>query len=165
MNDSRVLVTPTNQLFALTTPVQFTLLFMGSQQRSKIRFGLRIFTTKNTTIERWFIANERIAHQLYLPSTNEGCTSIASLKAVVEICQSNGACSVATSPNFSVRKAVNITEASLQMKQLIDYDLQSELPFDAYEKFDALQLETCITSVGLCDSIAQKLMSQLEQTK
>jgi hypothetical protein len=51
-----------------------------------------------------------------------------------------------------------------QLKKLIEYDLQSELPFDAYEKFDVLQQETCDQS-ELCDSIVRHLIDELEKTR
>lgn len=49
--------------------------------------------------------------------------------------------------------------------QLIQYDIQSNLPFDAYEKFDALRRESCSQNHDLCDSIAEKLIEQLKDTR
>lgn len=60
---------------------------------------------------------------------------------------------------------MNLSAIAKQFTQLIEYDLQSGYPFDAFDKFGALQQETCTQHYELCDSIAEKLIGQISETK
>lgn len=109
-NPLGLFVTPFDQIVALSTPVQLTLLLPQHDPTLRIRFGVRSVLDANKTTERWSIPKSSLRHHLYLPSTENqqtDCSLPKAFEALVEICKYHRRCVIYTVCRLSKRSLFN----------------------------------------------------------